>query len=112
MRKLVDLLKVLADEKRFRIVNLLLKHNFCVRPLAKKLGISEAAVSQHLKILREAGFVKGEKKGYWTHYSAVRDIIIQMADELRNLVNQESDCGHICQSARKECFKEGVDKDE
>ena len=62
MKKLVKSLKVLADEKRFKIITLLLKESYCVGALAKNLKISEAAVSQHLKILREAGFVKGEKK--------------------------------------------------
>jgi len=33
------------------------------------LDISNAAVSQHLQILRETGLMRGEKRGYWTHYS-------------------------------------------
>ena len=56
-------LKALSDETRMKIVILLLKNNYCVRALAKELKISEAAVSQHLKVLREAGLLTGEKKG-------------------------------------------------
>ena len=51
-------LKALADDNRLRILQLLLKTDLCVGALAKHLGISEPAVSQHLRILRKAGFVK------------------------------------------------------
>ena len=51
--ELTKLLKAMSDETRFKILTLLLEHNYCVRGLAKKLDLSEAAVSQHLKILRK-----------------------------------------------------------
>ena len=53
----ISILKVLADETRLKLGRLLLTHNFCVRALARKLKISEAAVSQHLRVLREANHV-------------------------------------------------------
>ena len=39
-------LKALADETRMKLVELLLRHDCCVRALAKRLGVSEAAASQ------------------------------------------------------------------
>ncbi len=60
-QEIVQVFKTLSDETRFNLVRLLLTHDFCVGALAHRLGISEAAVSQHLKSLREAGLVKGEK---------------------------------------------------
>ncbi len=106
MIKLVDLLKVLADEKRFKIVNLLLEQTLCVRALAGKLEISEAAVSQHLKILREAGLVKGEKRGYWTHYSVEEDVLTRIGDDLKNLVQQKTGCSPLCQpDSLKKCLR-------
>ena len=60
-------LKAIADETRMKILLLLLRHNYCVRALARKLELSEGAVSQHLKILRDAGLLIGEKKGYFMH---------------------------------------------
>ena len=36
--------------------------------VAKKLGITESAISQHLKVMKEAGLVYGEKYGYHMHY--------------------------------------------
>ncbi len=74
--------KALGDERRFSIVQLLLERDYCVRALAHRLRISEAAVSQHLKLLREAGLVEGEKRGYWTHYSVKRDALRNAAGGL------------------------------
>ena len=53
-------LKALADETRMKIITLLLSHSYCVRELASILELSEAAVSQHLKVLKGAGLLTGE----------------------------------------------------
>lgn len=60
----VEILKALGNETRYSMVQLLLSDNCCVRALAKELDISESAVSQHLKVLREAGIVKVRRKGH------------------------------------------------
>lgn len=83
------LLKAIADETRLKIVSLLLQHNYCVRALARKLEISEAAVSQHLKVLREAGLLIGEKKGYFMHYDVNRDVLHELAREIKALAEIE-----------------------
>ena len=56
------ILKAIADGTRFKILTLLLQQNYCVRALSRKLGLSESAISQHLKVLREAGLLVGVKK--------------------------------------------------
>ncbi|SHH47057.1 transcriptional regulator, ArsR family [Caloranaerobacter azorensis DSM 13643] len=89
MDKTLEVLKAISDEKRFNIINLLLQHNFCVRALAKRLNLSEAAISQHLKVLREAGLVKGEKKGYYTHYAVNRDILYELSESLKEMAKQD-----------------------
>ena len=68
-------LKAIADETRMKILSLLLRHNYCVRALARKLGLSEGAVSQHLKVLRDAGLLTREKKGYFMSYDINRSIL-------------------------------------
>ena len=83
----VQILKTLADETRFNLIKLLLTHDLCVGALAKHLRISEPAVSQHLKYLRESGLVKGEKRGYWTHYTVEKDKLHELAELLRELTN-------------------------
>ena len=65
---LTVMLKALGDPTRLKIYQALLERKHCVRSLSKKLGITESAISQHMKILREADMVYGEKYGYHTHY--------------------------------------------
>jgi predicted transcriptional regulator len=42
------------------ILTLLLRNNYCVRTLANELNLTEATISQHLKVLREAGLLVGK----------------------------------------------------
>ncbi len=88
MEDLIGYLRALSDETRFKIINILLEHNYCVGALAYSLGVSEAAASQHLQVLRRAGLVKGEKRGYWTRYSVERNAIILVAEELKKLAGR------------------------
>lgn len=60
--------KVLGDMKRLRILKLLEGRRLCVCELAFVLGVSQPAVSRHLKRLISAGFVNCEQGGYWTNY--------------------------------------------
>ena len=78
-------MKALADENRMLLLRLLLLRSCCVRGLARQLGISPAGVSQHLKVLREAGLVLGEKSGYHTHYTVDREALRALARELTAL---------------------------
>ena len=83
------ILKAVADETRFKILQSLLERNFCVRALARHLNLSEATISQHLKILREAGLVRGEKRGYFTHYLVNREQLIVGSEILRTMATIE-----------------------
>jgi ArsR family transcriptional regulator, arsenate/arsenite/antimonite-responsive transcriptional repressor len=85
MRPFIKVLKALSDETRFRLLDLLLARNLCGKALARQLGVSEAAVSQHLKILKGAGLVEGEKRGYWMHYSVRKETLEGVIDELGRL---------------------------
>ncbi len=70
IEEITKIFKALSDPTRFKIFLLLNDRVSCVNALVNFLQISQPAVSQHLKILREAGLVKIEKKGYWVHYSS------------------------------------------
>ena len=85
--ELARLLKVLGDETRLKIIILLLTKRFCVKSLAKKLEISEPAVSQHLKLLRNANLVQGEKRGYWVHYEVKKESLDNVANSIKKLIN-------------------------
>lgn len=54
--------------------------------LVNQLVISQSAVSQHLRILREAGLVNREKRGYWMHYSANKEKVEQFIKEFNGLL--------------------------
>ena len=66
--KAARIFKVLSADTRVRMVELLKSRSLCVNALAKPLSISPAAVSQHLRILRDADVVIAEKRGYFVHY--------------------------------------------
>ena len=66
--KAARIFKVLSVETRVRLIELLKSRSLCVNALAKALSISPAAVSQHLRILRDADVVIAEKRGYFVHY--------------------------------------------
>lgn len=109
--EIVQILKTLGDDTRFKLVNLLLTHDLCVGALAHHLGISEAAVSQHLKQLREAGLVKGEKRGYWTHYLVERNKLNDLAESVRELTSLLPCPKGVCikkLNQKIDCHKEGI----
>lgn len=68
----VFVMKALADHTRCRLVKILLHNDYCVGALAGRLQISQSAVSQHLAILKKAAIVRGEKRGYFMHYTVDR----------------------------------------
>jgi len=61
--------KALASDTRIEMLRLLGERALCVGALAARLDISQSAVSQHLGILRRAGLVEADKRGYFVHYS-------------------------------------------
>ena len=64
-----ELFKVLGVDSRIRIIELLKqKGTLCVNEMSETLGITPSAVSQHLKVLKHAGLVRNERKGYWIPY--------------------------------------------
>ena len=105
MNELVSILKSLADDTRFKMLKMLLSHDLCVGALAHHLGISESAASQHLQILRKAGLVRGEKRGYWTHYTVERKALEGIGHRLMEITNQPPDTDKGCHEAASDGLK-------
>lgn len=85
-----EMFKVLGVETRVRIIELLKsKGPLGANNIAEALGITPAAVSQHLKILRQAGLVRSERKGYWIPYS----INVEALEDCRSILNEVCTCG-------------------
>jgi len=78
-------LKAIGDPKRYQLLETMAARSYCVSALARITCLSESSVSQHLKILREAGLIHGVKRGYYTHYQIDREAVQSMIDELAKL---------------------------
>jgi len=70
IEELTEVFKALSAPTRLRLVRLLGEHEgaLCVNALARRLDVSQSAVSQHLRILRQTGLVKSERRGSSVHY--------------------------------------------
>jgi ArsR family transcriptional regulator, arsenate/arsenite/antimonite-responsive transcriptional repressor len=68
MEDQVRFFSALSSEPRISILLLLKEHPQCVNAIAERLRMSQPAVSQHLRVLKQAGLVKSRKMGSWMHY--------------------------------------------
>ncbi len=91
LRKMAGIFKILAVESRIRMLELLKARPFCVNALAKHLGITPAAVSQHLRILREADLVIPDKRGYFVHYRINEKTLHLWDEKIRKLLSPLSE---------------------
>jgi DNA-binding transcriptional ArsR family regulator len=100
--QLAEIFKALSDPTRLRLVKLLAERMpgevepdecgggpLCVNALAHKLGITQSAVSQHLRVLRQARLVKGERRGAFVHYSLDQDGASRVKAILRETLGEE-----------------------
>jgi ArsR family transcriptional regulator len=78
-------LRALADPVRVRIVELLAREQLCVCHLTEELDAAQPLVSHHLKVLRAAGLVEGERWRYWTYYRLRPDALRAVAATLEGL---------------------------
>jgi DNA-binding transcriptional ArsR family regulator len=71
IQELSEMFKALSDPTRLSLVKLLSDHEgaLCVNALARELDVTQSAVSQHLRVLRQTGLVKGERRGSSVHYA-------------------------------------------
>ena len=67
---LAEIFKALSDPTRLKIIRLLSRKKpmLCVGALAHQLGISQPAVSQHLRVLKNAGILRAHRFGFHVHY--------------------------------------------
>ncbi len=97
VEKLVDIFKALSDPTRLRLVKLLNDcppgvckgGPLCVNALANQLGVTQSAVSQHLRILRQAGLVSGDRRGSFMHYSLDPDGLKKYREALRETLGDD-----------------------
>jgi len=94
---LADIFKALSDPTRLRLVKLLSEclpgkckgEALCVNALASELGVSQSAVSQHLRVLKQVGLVRGVRQGYFVHYSLDRDRLGQYTTKVLETLGED-----------------------
>ena len=68
-QRLARMLKALGNPQRFQIVEFLAANNMCItNDIVRHTPLAQSTVSQHLKVLREAGLIRGEIEGPATCY--------------------------------------------
>ncbi|MFI9587503.1 ArsR/SmtB family transcription factor [Streptomyces sp. NPDC052236] len=80
-----ELIRVLADPLRLQIVTLLAHETLCTTHLVEETGAKQTNLSNHLRVLREAGVVETEPCGRFTYYKLRPDVIEAMASSFTEL---------------------------
>src|SRR3990172_3115918 len=85
-----EMIRALSVETRLRIIELLKARGALgAKKIAGLIGITPAGVSQHLRILRQAGLIRSERKGYWIPYSINEEAL----ERCRQVLNEVCTCG-------------------
>ena len=89
------MLKLMGDKTRLSMLGLLIKNDCCVCEFVDIFKMSQPAISQHLRKLKDAGLVNEKRKGQWIFYSLnrenvyfplVRDVLTHIPDQEDKLV--------------------------
>ena len=96
MVTVAEFFKILAADKRIGIIEQLKRGKMTVNALGETLGITQSAVSQHLRILKSAGLVNNERRGYHTYYTLNQEAM----EMYRQRLNRVCSCG--CMEGKKE----------
>jgi DNA-binding transcriptional ArsR family regulator len=89
MKEEVKIFKAIGDETRIKILLLLANKNICAKGIARFLGISEAAVSQHIKILKDVELIIGYKRGYHVVYDLNKEVLKKSMTFMSLLINED-----------------------
>jgi ArsR family transcriptional regulator len=77
--------KALGDPVRLRLLSMIASHEggeACVCELTVGFDVSGPTISHHLKVLREAGLIDGERRGTWIYYRVLPDALTALSDAL------------------------------
>ncbi len=83
--------RALADPLRARIVELLATEQLCTCHLVEDLGATQTNVSNHLRVLREAGLVTSEQAGRYAYHRLVPERLDELAAGLSGLAGRARD---------------------
>ena len=88
--QLVGILRALADDTRLRALRLIAERPRSTQELAPLVGVSEAALSKHLRVLAEAGLLERSRQGYYVLYRLVPRKVAELAPSLEGFLGENS----------------------
>lgn len=91
-------LKALAEKKRLKIIDLLSAGELCVCELTDNLGLSQPNISHHLRILKEAGLIIGNKRGKWVYYELNQEKLEQLQKNFDFIISEQPNRTDIIES--------------
>ncbi|MFD5714106.1 ArsR/SmtB family transcription factor [Streptomyces pharetrae] len=80
-----DVIRVLGDPLRLQIVTLLARETLCTTHLVEEIGARQTNLSNHLKVLREAGIVETEPCGRFTYYKLKPEVLAGLSEQFAEL---------------------------
>jgi ArsR family transcriptional regulator, arsenate/arsenite/antimonite-responsive transcriptional repressor len=80
-----DVIRVLGDPLRLKIVTLLARETLCTTHLVEETGAKQTNLSNHMKVLREAGLVETEPCGRFTYYKLRPEVLAGLSQEFAEL---------------------------
>jgi ArsR family transcriptional regulator len=90
---LARVFKALGDPVRLRLLSLIASHaggEACVCDLTDAFDLTGPTISHHLKVLREAGIIDGERRGTWVYYRVQHTVLQALSSVLRIPEHAES----------------------
>ena len=118
METLVKIFKALSDETRLKILIIISSKTMCQKGISNHLQISDSAVSQHIKVLKDANIITGYKEGYYVFYKINGDVFNECINFMKSINDDTDDfkgiydmnikkqcCGLTCKGKSKCCKK-------
>lgn len=94
-----DVIRVLGDPLRMQVVTLLARETLCMSHLVEETGAKQTNLSNHMKVLREAGLVETEPCGRFTYFKLRPEVLASvsaqfagLAESARSAVENKRDC--------------------
>ncbi|NOX26292.1 MAG: winged helix-turn-helix transcriptional regulator [Deltaproteobacteria bacterium] len=103
MKKLIRVMKAVADPGRVNILKMLAAKEMCVCEIQAVLGLAQPTISKHLKILEDAGLVESRKDKVWVNYrlaaGSESEYAGVMLKNIKNWLNHSPETVNLLQRA-------------
>jgi DNA-binding transcriptional ArsR family regulator len=86
--EIIEILKALSANSRIQIIKLIMDKRLCVNAIARNLNITQSAVSQHLKVLKDCNVVFSERYGSIIHYQLNKEKIEKFINNLSKVLTE------------------------